>query len=146
MNEQLRFQEQDGWCGAACIQAITRQRGMTYSQSEIATICGTSIEDGTSHYQMFCGGIKLGLQPTQVQDVDINFLKEVLPKFHVIVNWMDGPNDADDGHYSLLKSVTEDTIILEDQEMKMEDFEKKWYDIEKEGRVNRWAMIVKRKA
>jgi hypothetical protein len=35
-------------------------------------------------------------------------------------------------------------VHLEDQTLWIGDFEKKWYDIEKEGRVDRWAMIVRK--
>jgi len=136
--------EQEGWCGPACLSFIAEQEHIDVTQSELAQLMGTSHENGTSHEQMLMGAKEIGLKPTQVLGMRIDTLAEVLPNYHVIVNWMSGSNDADDGHYSVLKSVTENTVVLEDREMKMEDFEKKWYDIEKEGRVNRWAMIVKR--
>jgi ABC-type bacteriocin/lantibiotic exporter with double-glycine peptidase domain len=136
--------EEEGWCGPACLQYVARCCGIDYTQSQLARILNTSHENGTSHYQMFCGAMEIGLQPTQVLGLRIEALAEVLPQYHVIVNWMDGPNEKDDGHYSILKSVTEDMVHLEDGTMWIKDFEKNWYDIEKEGRVNRWAMIVRR--
>ena len=144
MYKEFEPHQAEGWCGPSCLQFVARNEGLFFAQDQLARILGTTHENGTDHYQMFCGAIKIGLQPTQVLGMKIETLAEVLPQYHVIVNWMDGDNEADDGHYSVLKGITEDTVILEDRILKMEDFEKKWYDIEKEGRVNRWAMLVKR--
>lgn len=60
----------------------------------------------------------------------------------VIVNWMDGKDELNDGHYSCLKEVGKDKVYLEDKTVDLEEFEKNWYDIEDGKRVNRWALIV----
>jgi hypothetical protein len=93
---------------------------------------------------MLSGAKFIGLKVAQVQGCRIDELAEVLPFYHVIVNWMDGPNEKEDGHYSLLKFVSEGMVHLEDRTIWVGDFEKKFYDMEKEGRVNRWAMIIKK--
>ena len=68
----------------------------------------------------------------------------------VIVNYMSGPNDAEDGHYSVLYAVTETTVAINNPEwvgmitiFRREDFEKIWYDIAEDGtRQERWALVV----
>jgi ABC-type bacteriocin/lantibiotic exporter with double-glycine peptidase domain len=144
MKEQLRLQERDGWCGPAALQLITREHGLTYSQSELATLMGTTEEFGTSHYQMFCGAIKLGLQPTQVLGQPIETIAKALPDFHVIVNWMTGTNETDDGHYDYLRKIEDGKVYLTADTMTIEEFNSKWYDIEDGKRIERWAMIVKK--
>jgi predicted double-glycine peptidase len=137
-------QEESGWCGPACLAHIAKYEGLHYTQAQLARILGTNSEDGTSHYQMFCGALEIGLQATQVRDASLDMLAEVLPNFHVIVNWMTGTNEAEDGHYDLIKDITKDMVHLQEETMFRGTFEKYWYDIGKEGRVNRWAMLVKR--
>jgi len=142
--ELLQKMWEAGWCGPVCLQWIAKKEGLFYGQDELAHIMGTTHEEGTSHEQMIKAANFIGLQAFPLQGAPIEVISELLPTHHVIVNWMDGPNDADDGHYSILKEVKDGMVHLGDTSMKVEDFEHKWYDIEKESRVNRWAMIVKR--
>lgn len=136
--------ENPGWCGPACIQYVALLEGLHYTQSQLARILQTTHEDGTSHEHMISGAKFIGLKVARIEGQRIEALAEILPQYHIIVNWMDGPNDADDGHYSILKEVKDDMVTLGDRVMKMEEFEKKWYDFEKESRVDRWAMIVRK--
>lgn len=136
--------EEEGWCGPATLQFIARQEGLLYTQSQLARILGTSHEEGTSHLQMFNGAREIGLHPAMIRDATLDILEELLPQYHIIVNWMDGTNEKDDGHYSVLKDVKDAQVYLDDTYMCIDSFNEKWYDIEKEGRVNRWAMMVKR--
>jgi len=138
-----RFQERDGWCGPACLQFIAREHGIPTTQSELARIMHTSHEGGTGHYEMFCGAMEIGLQPTQTLGMMVETLAELLPNYYVVVDWMTGTNESDDGHYDLLHKVENEKVYLNDATMTIEEFNSKWYDIESDGkRVDKWAMIV----
>lgn len=137
--------EQEGWCAPACIQFIAQQEGLYFEQTQLAQILETSHEEGTSHEHMLSGAKRIGLKCAQVQGQRIDALAEVLPEYYVVVNWMDGPNNESDGHYSIMKSVENGIVNLQDGSMKIEEFERKWYDLEMDGtRIDRWAMIIKR--
>ena len=142
--EKLKIHEQPGWCGPACMQVITRDRGMTFSQSELGRMMGTTTEDGTNHIQMFSGAQKLELHPSMLEDATLEILTEFLPENHIIVNWMDGTDEKNDGHYSYLDRIDKDKVHLRDTTMTRQEFNEKWYDFEDGKRVNRWAMIVKK--
>jgi ABC-type bacteriocin/lantibiotic exporter with double-glycine peptidase domain len=137
--------EKEGWCGPACLAWIAQQEGLFYTQAQLARIMGTTSEDGTSHEQMIRGAQEIGLRVFRLQGHHIEGLSELLPTHHIVVNWMDGPNDNDDGHYSILKDFVNGLVHLEDRVLDAEKFNEKWYDSEKEGRVDRWAMIVLKK-
>jgi ABC-type bacteriocin/lantibiotic exporter with double-glycine peptidase domain len=134
----------EGWCGVEALQYIAQEEGLWFGQPELAHILGTTHESGTDHSQMFNGAMRIGLQPTQVLGQPIETIAKALPDFHVIVNWMQGENEADDGHYSRLWNVDKGVVYLHDAIMTVEEFNKKWYDFTPEGRVDKWAMIIKR--
>jgi hypothetical protein len=55
---------------------------------------------------------------------------------------MDGTDEENDGHYSLLEKVEDGKVYLHDYTFTTEEFDSKWYDIDRGQRVNRWAMLV----
>lgn len=89
--------------------------------------------------------MKLGLQPTMMRDTTVEILRELQDEFHIIVDFIDGANEQTDGHYEVIKSITQDMVHLQKETMFIGEFNKKWYDIEADGkRVNSWAMIVQK--
>ena len=138
-------QEKDGWCGPSSLQLVARFHGIPTTQSQLAEMMGTTEKDGTGQYEMFCGAMKLGLHPTMMRDTTVEILRELQSDYHIIVDWMTGTDESEDGHYDVIKSITKDMVHLQKETMFIGDFNKKWYDVEANGqRVDRWAMIVKK--
>jgi len=137
-----RLQEAEGWCGPGVLQWVAKQEGLSFTQSELAEVMNTSVKDGTSHEQMVEGLKYIGLKGFPLEGLRIGELGILLKDYHVIVNWMSGPNDADDGHYALIDKVENGIVYLNDATIPIPDFEKNWYDIEDGKRVNRWALVV----
>lgn len=136
--------EQEGFCGPIALQWVAKQEHIETTQSELARMMNTTHENGTGHNEMFCGAIAIGLKPIQVQGMRIDALAEVLPDFHVIVNWMEDLT-PDGGHYSVLKEIKNGKVYLEENEMDIEEFDKRWYDFEEGNvKVEKWALIIKR--
>ncbi|MCK9371430.1 cysteine peptidase family C39 domain-containing protein, partial [Candidatus Dojkabacteria bacterium] len=103
-------QQEEGYCGPAVIQDILHQEGMFATQSEIADVCSTTNAEGTSHLGLLRGARELGLRAFKVQGMRIDQIADFLPKHYVIVNWMSGPDEAEDGHYGLIEKV-ENNIV-----------------------------------
>src|SRR3990167_8310130 len=129
-----------GACGPACLAHVAKEQGVfPLSQTELAT----HIYDpswGTDGEAMVRGLSLLGLSGEWVQQSldELNNLRKSGQS--VIVNYMSGPNDAEDGHYSVLYAVTETTVAINNPEwvgmitiFRREDFEKIWYDIAEDG-------------
>jgi len=134
----------EGWCGVEALQYVIEEENMWFSQPDLARILGTTHENGTSHEQMIEGARKIGLQCEGFSNIPTLILPILSETNYIIVNWMDGPNEKDDGHYSVFYSTDGRKITLMDRTMPVQEFEKKWYDITPEGRVDHWAMLVKR--
>jgi len=152
MKEIIVGREVAGFCGPACLAHVAKEQGVgALSQSALAS----EIYDpnwGTDGEAMLRGLTLLGLSGEWRQQ-SLNELNEERKKGHsVIVNYMSGPNDAEDGHYSVLYAVTETTVAINNPEwvgmitiFRREDFERIWYDIAEDGaRQERWALVITR--
>lgn len=134
--------EQDGWCGPSTLEWVARQEGIKTTQSKLAELMQTTNKDGTNHTQMLMGAREIGLKAFQLQGLGIEVLGKLLNHHHIIVNWMDGDNEEDDGHYSVLEEVRDGKVCLNEVTMSVDDFEKKWYDVEGGKRISNWALVV----
>lgn len=127
------------------LEWVAQQKGLDYTQERLAEMMGTTTKDGTTHEAMLKGAREMGFKAFRLQGLGIEGLAELLNHHYIIVNWMDGDNEESDGHYSLIKSVENGIVNLQDTSMKIEEFERKWYDLEVNGeRIDRWALIIKR--
>lgn len=149
--------QEDGWCGPAVIKTALSSVGIDKSQTEIAA----------DTYQLWWGthtGVMLAYFSRffflfgSLTDASIIDIEKHLNKGHfVIVDWWDDltddPNDPPDGHYSIVASVNRQkgTIKLIDPsargiwEMKLSDFEDRWYDyldVNQKLRQSRWLLWV----
>ena len=137
------MREQIGYCGPDVVQQIAHKEDIFISQSELADVMRTTNQEGTSHLGMLMGVRELGLKAFKVVGLKIEELKDFLPHNYVIVNWIDGGDELEDGHYSILTEVS-DKVYLNDYEMNIDEFEKKWYDFDRGKRVDKWALIIKK--
>lgn len=137
--------DKPGWCGPAALQFIAKKEGISYSQAELVKLMGTTQTHGTSHEAMLQGAKDIGFRAFRMQGYHITTVAELLPLHHVIVNWMSGPNEDTDGHYSVLREIKDSSVILEDATLSIEEFTSKWYDFVGEKKVEKWALVVAKK-
>ena len=150
MKEIIRGREEPEWCGPATLAFSAREQGLPYpSQKDLAE----KIYDpswGTDGDAMIVGCRLLGLSGEWVQKEldELNTLRK--QGASVIVSYMSGQNETEDGHYSVLSAVTEKIEALQDPEwtgkitiFRREDFEKIWFDMDEDGnRQERWALVI----
>lgn len=134
----------EGYCGPMALEWVAQQKGLDYTQERLAEICGTTTKDGTTHEAMLAGAREMGFRAFRLQGLYIEGLAELLNHHYVIVNWMDGDNEADNGHYSRLEKVEDGIVYLNDTKMPIDEFEKKWYDIEDGEWVEKWSLIIRK--
>jgi len=152
-HEPMRGQENESWCGPACIQEILKRRlKLGISQAELSRRMNTTEENGTSQEDMVRILREFGLDIYATTTKPLDKLNKIRKKgAEIILNWMSGRNEENDGHYSILDALNENYIGLNNPSFKgsynilrRQDFENIWYDIEADGRrVDKWALIVK---
>lgn len=131
---------EDGFCGPATLQTLTG-----IAQLEIARVMQTG-EGGTSHEGMLLGIGYLGYQGLWRTNVNIEDLTRHQGK--VILNYMDGPDPENDGHYAAYAGIREGNILLDDSdvggtiEVPLERFVRSWYDKDGNNFYNRPALFL----
>ena len=143
-----------GYCGPACVAwACYEQRGFYPNQPQIAWESDMNEEWGMNKEDMLVAVGLLGLTGEWGQKSLDELMKEKQAGASVIVNWMSGPKDNEDGHYSVLYDATRDNIIIQDPEwvgsLKIMDrrlFEKQWWDIAEDGsKQESWSLVIKKR-
>ena len=136
--------EEEGYCGPAVLQHILHLEDKFGSQSELADRMATSNKEGTSHMGMLIGAVESGLRAFQTKGLHSLDLNDLSKTHHIIVNWMTGDNEKEDGHYSLYEKFEDGRVFLHDAVMSEEQFNKVWYDYDRGNRVDRWALLIKK--
>jgi predicted double-glycine peptidase len=134
------------YCGPATLAMAFEAHDLQLSQELLAIWAGFTPEWGTEYDGMFRVAQQF-FDPEIVVGASLEALARVAPVKPVVVNWMTGSNHHEDGHYSLLDSVFQLEVVLMDPDigrrvMPRPEFEDKWWDLAKSGRVERWAMIL----
>ena len=136
------MREKEGYCGPDVLQQIASRKGKDITQCKLAELMQTTERDGTSHTGMMVGAVETGLKPHPTKDLKIEQLAELADCYYKIVNWIQGEDEREDGHYSILKGIEDGKVILEDGEVELGEFDRRWYDFDKGSRVEKWAMLI----
>lgn len=135
------FREKPGMCGPASLKMVLDYYGTEKSEKELALLCDTSKELGTSAEKIKTAAESLGFTAeiknnSTFEDIQKWLGKKVPP----IVDWFtrggDNYTDSDiaDGHYSVVVGLNEKYIYLQDPEIdrlrkiKKDDFMIVWFD------------------
>lgn len=150
-SEIIEGQFIDGACGPACLAHCCRRFGILIDQVHVADRMGLDPEYGASHKQMIECAKSLGLEATVASHYTLDQLQaEKKSGKEIIINFMSGGSEDDDGHYSVFEGATDDVVLLNDPSWygaiclwRRNDFEACWYDITQKGeRVAQWALIL----
>lgn len=155
MKEKLIFMGQTyGMCGPASLRLAAAYFGIRVSEEELGRVMGVTPDTGVDDFeQMYRGANHLGFKYIAGRDYTLEQLMEVKSRgAQVVLCWMTGGKNADidnDGHFSLLRSLTEDTVTLSDTMNGGElltfprtAFENMWFDWDGEQKQKRWSMIL----
>lgn len=149
----IERQKEEGWCFPASAKFILRRFGETRTQEELGIIFGTTKEKGTALAGIERGFAQLGYRAEVREDSRWEDIEKAVEKgWGVIVDWWHDLDDEPDGHYSVVKEISRNEIVLLDPEiggkrtLERKDFERKWWDIEendeRERRVERCLIVV----
>ncbi len=115
------FQETAGMCGPASLKMILEYYGVDKSEEELARLCGTVPDLGTSAQGITTAAQQLGFKVHTKDNSTFEGIQEWLDKkVPVIVDWFSpgvGTNAMADGHYSVVVGLDNEFIYLQDPEI-----------------------------
>jgi predicted double-glycine peptidase len=133
--------QSESMCGPASLKIVLDYYGVQETEEELAKLCGTTVELGTSDEQIKKAAESLGFRVEIKEECELEDIQMWLDKkVPVIVDWFtrghSGYTDEDiaDGHYSVVAGLDADYIYLQDPELggirklKREDFLTVWFD------------------
>ena len=143
-----------GMCGPASLKMVLAYYGVEKTEEELAKICGTDSELGTSDESIKRAAETLGFKAEIKNNSTFDDIQSWLDKkVPVIVNWftrgrIDYPDsEVPDGHLSVVVGLDDEYIYLQDPEIgnlrkiARDDFMKVWFDFTGE-RINSWDEMI----
>jgi len=140
-----------GSCGPASLRIAAENLGVPVSEQVLYDKLYDP-EWGTDGHAMLKGVAMLGLHGMWVGSLSLDTLAKMakLQNYQVVLNYMDGPNHKEDGHYSVLVDADKDNVILADPEwigsikiMDRKKFESVWWDLDEDGgKQERYALVI----
>lgn len=152
------FQEtlHSGMCGPASLKMVLAYYGVEKTEKELAQLCGTDPNLGTTDESIKRAAESLGLKVEIHNNSTFNDIQQWLDKkVPVIVNWFTrGRIDYDDsevpdGHLSVVVGLDDENIYLQDPEIgalrkiARDDFMKVWFDFTGEY-ITSWEEMILR--
>lgn len=141
-------------CGPASLKMVLSYYGVEKSESELAKLCGTDSNLGTSAENLKNAAEQLGFSVEIKSNCTLDDVQGYLDrKIPVIVNWFtrgrsDYPESAvPDGHLSVVVGLDEKFIYLQDpeigklREIARDDFYKVWFDFSG-GKIEKWEDMI----
>jgi len=151
------FRQRPGYCGPAALKIALSYFKKSYTEDQLAMLCGTTLEDvakkgefgvGTEHEGLVEAAKELGgfvfVKESGTLDELKYFVKE--EKLPVIIGWF----DKDEDHYSVVVNVTDKNVILVDSGehgperwLDKEDFPNIWFDfVGKDDKIVSWGWYM----
>ncbi len=126
-----------GMCGPAALKIVCDYFDVPMTEKELAKLCGTTKDNGTTGKQLVVAAKKLGFKAairdySTYKDIE-RLLKAGVPP---IVDWFSAEGTVADGHFSVVCGLTTTHIILEDPEIgrrrkiTRDDFMRVWFDFD----------------
>lgn len=143
-----------GMCGPASLKMVLAYYGVECSEAELAKLCGTDANLGTSDEGIKKAAGSLGFTVEIHNDSTFEDIKMWLDrKVPIIVNWFTrgridySESVVPDGHLSVVVGLDDEYIHLQDPEIgklrqiKREDFMRVWFDFA-EDHISSWDEMI----
>lgn len=141
------YRQAQNLCGPASLKVLLAYYDRQHSEDDLAKMCKSTPEIGTTHAQLITGIKSLGAEVDARDKATIDDLRKyVEDDVPVIVGWW----CEDEPHYSVVYEVGKSRIFMMDPQtesgiriMPLEDFEKVWHDMEGgKEKVERWMLAI----
>lgn len=126
------FRQRTGFCGPATLKMVLAFYGVEKTEAELATLTGTNDEVAAEGDKLLEVAKSFGLKGFVKDFAELSDIKEYVmnKQIPVIVDWF----YKDDGHYSVVVDVNDETILLQDpylgyvRSLKPDTFYRIWFD------------------
>ena len=143
-----------GMCGPASLKMVLDYYGVEKTEKELAELCGTDPDLGTSDEEIKRAAEGLGFNVEIKNNSSFDDIQKWLDKkIPVIVNWFTrgridhDDSEVSDGHLSVVVGLDEENIYLQDPEIgnlrkiARDDFMKVWFDFTGKY-INLWDEMI----
>ena len=137
-------------CGPATMYLLGKIEGIGITEKDIVEAVRPNALWGTSHEEMQTIARGMGFAPVTYENATVEFIeKQKENGADVVVDWMSGEDEENDGHYSLVDHVDDKEIVLNDTlagafvKIPHNEFQKIWWDTDLDEKpVRGWCMIL----
>jgi len=146
----LPYEAEAGHCGPASLLVALRSLGIEITQEQLDKEARFDPSWGTDYQGMIEAGSLHGQVEASVDKNKLPDLEKVAKTTPVIVNIMDGEDYSKDGHYCLLEGSSPEGVVIFDAKegeitMKREEFNNRWFDIDRLGdKVEGWSLVIRK--
>lgn len=152
--EELK-QKNGSWCGPAALSYALAQQDLSVPQDILANLAKTTMKDGTDNKNMIREARRFGFNVKIYNGGDPNETiakmdQDLLDGSSIIIDYLDGDDIGEDGHYIVYQGSTGDKVIFWDPwkgrnvVLPRDKFIKKWIDETMDGKgiLLHWAMVL----
>ncbi len=148
MKPLIPFRQSPNMCGPASLKILLSYYEREHSEEQLAKLCETTPDIGTTHGQLVAGARALGADVFAKDHATISDIRTYIEdEKPVIVGWWSN----DEPHYSVVYEVGKHKVFMMDPDtesgiriMPIEEFEQVWHDTDggPEHPVQRWMMAI----
>lgn len=152
------YQSHNYDCGAAALRAVCQYYGVgPEDEDDFIQACETDPDEGTHPSDIIRAARRFGLRAFAKEGLSVDDLKKLIDLGRPVIcaiQAYDSDNDLtdhDSGHYVVAIGYDDQYILFQDPSIKnnrrgrlsYEDFEKRWHDVDKNGKVlRRFGIII----
>ncbi len=126
------FKQTPSYCGPASLKVLLEYYGKNFTEDELASLCKSTVEMGTSNSDLVDAVTSLGLHPVVKTNATIDDLRiSIKQKTPILVGWV----SDDEPHFSIVVDVDNTHVQLMDPEygedgfrMPIDQFSNAWHD------------------
>ena len=133
LKEVKPLKQKKRMCGPASLEIVLRYYGKNKNQNELKKMLGSSILMGTTNSSMIEISKKLGFKVQFKTNSSIEEIRKLISnKIPPIIGWITPRGGS---HYSVVQGIDKKYIFIVDPELnkvrkfKIEDFSKRWLDV-----------------
>ncbi len=141
-----RHQQNDWYCGPACLQMVLSYFGIRKSQDALARMAKTSKRSGTTRKNLLLAVRRFGLAAFQKEKMTLWDLRHIIADHMIMINYPELSEDID--HYAVVDRLTAKSIRFfdpwngEKYAIPLGTFARRWRSKSYRKKYPAWALLI----